>query len=112
MRGTQGLVISTWGLTEFSSAVTLKLRMGAISAELHASVLEMWSDFVAGVRVLQVEERDFHAAAGLCQRPDLALRAGDALHLALAQRGGCELATSDRRMREGALAVGLALASF
>ena len=45
-------------------------------------------------------------AAGLCDRHELKLRAGDALHMAVASLGGHLLATLDRTMAEGGAGYG------
>ncbi len=46
-------------------------------------------------------------AGRLLERFELGLRAGDALHLAIAQRLGTPLVTLDRRLATAAAAVGL-----
>nr|WP_294810246.1 hypothetical protein [uncultured Sphingomonas sp.] len=42
-------------------------------------------------------------------RPDPGLRAGGALHLAIAQSGGLSLVTLDRTMADAALQLGIAI---
>jgi len=50
---------------------------------------------------LPVESDDFRTAALFCDQHALGLRAGDALHLAIAARHGAELCTLDRQLAQG-----------
>ena len=109
-QGGENLAISAWTLTEFSSALALKLRTGAIAAETFASVLAEWTTFTASVGFLEVDDRAFRDAAALCQRHDLGLRAGDALHLAIAAAHGCTLVTLDARLAKAAPELGVPVA--
>ena len=61
---------------------------------------EIWSCF-------PFRNEAFNLAARFCEMKDSTLRAGDALHLAVASLGGHAMATLDARMREGAEAVGV-----
>nr|WP_250890174.1 type II toxin-antitoxin system VapC family toxin [Sphingobium nicotianae] len=106
-RGGEAMAISQWTLTEFSSALALKARMGAISEEILIAALAEWRLFTQALRSLPIEESIFREAASLCQRRDLGLRAGDALHLAVAMANGCALVTLDEQMAKAALALGV-----
>ncbi len=61
--------------------------------------------------VLPVSRSDFRTAARFADRHEFALRAGDALHLAICIEHGATLYTLDRRLAEaaGALGVGASL---
>jgi uncharacterized protein len=102
------LCVSAWTVTEFSAAISAKARIGAISAELKASALTRWRGMLDdGLSMAKLPEEAFELAARFCEMRDTALRAGDALHLAIASIGGHRLATLDIRMAEAALAVGV-----
>ena len=60
-------------------------------------------------RVIRVDTVDFRRAAKLCDQWQMGLRAGDALHLAIAERHGLTVCTLDKLMQESALALGLHL---
>ncbi len=109
-QGAEQLAISGWVLTEVSSALALKMRTGAIEADLFASAHDRVRLFASGVMKLGIVETDFERAAALCRRPDLGLRAGDALHLAVAVAHGCALATLDKRLSAAAPEVGVPVA--
>ena len=102
------LCISLWVVTEFSSALSLKLRRGEMPVDERARIISNWhalrQDHLA---TLPVPEEAFDLAARFCDRHESGLRAGDALHLAVASLGGHSLATLDRTMAEAAVAVGV-----
>ncbi|HEX8224278.1 MAG TPA: type II toxin-antitoxin system VapC family toxin [Allosphingosinicella sp.] len=106
------LTISPWVRTEFASALSLKLRSGSLAQTVHAAAAAEWERFQAGVRALDVSGRHFEAAAAICRRQELAVRAGDALHLAVAAASGCALVTLDARMAKAAPELGIALANI
>ncbi len=81
-----GLAISHWTKTEFASAVGLKCRIGQISVPEAEAAHERFQDIIAAYfSVLAPQEQDFSLAATYLRQPDLGLRAGDALHLAIAK---------------------------
>ena len=62
---------------------------------------------------LNVVEDDFLYAAELCRTSETGLRAGDALHLAVALRHNCHwLASLDQAMNASARKLGLKLVKF
>ena len=102
------LCISDWAVSEFSSALALKLRRGELNAEERARVLSNWRATQRdNLVVIPVPQPAYDLAARFCDRHELGLRAGDALHLAVASLGGHSLATLDARMAKGAVAVGV-----
>lgn len=102
------LVISDWVVTEFSSALSLKLRTGQLGEAQRASALLAFNDLATrSLRVVPIERQRFRDAAQLTDTPNIALRAADALHLACAAGLAAELVTLDRRMAEAGLSLGI-----
>ena len=108
----QSLAISDWTEAEFSSALSIKLRAGALSPEHRAASSAAFLRLAAeSLRVLPVDRPDFRLAARYADQSELNLRAGDALHLAICANRGARLCTLDRRMAEAATRLGLASVS-
>lgn len=106
------ITLSPWTATEFTSALSLAQRLGRVTA-VERSILETKFDaWLASLSsVVAVEFEDFTTARELMLRHPL-LRAGDALHLAVAHREALVLATFDQRLADAAHADGVALAAF
>lgn len=102
-------VISPSVITEFSAALSIKARTGQLSPAHHGLVLAAFSRLVSdSFLTLPLAEGAFRAAARLADRAETGLRAGDALHLAIAAEEGLVLATLDRRLAEAGAILGLA----
>ena len=102
------LCISDWVVTEFSSALGIKLRRGVLPVDRQSHILAEWRATIADqLTLLPVPQPAFALAARYCEMPATGLRAADALHLAVATLGGHALATLDARLAEGAQAVGV-----
>jgi predicted nucleic acid-binding protein len=78
------LAISGWVVTEFSSALSIKLRAGHIDLAQRAEALAMFTRLCTeSFTVLPISAAQFHTAARFAEQHALGLRAGDAFHLAL-----------------------------
>jgi predicted nucleic acid-binding protein len=98
-----GLCVSAWSLSEMASVGAIKERTGSIGAAARAAGLAAFDRFVSdALKLAEVEPGDFRTAAVLLDTPALALRAGDALHLAVARRLRASLATLDARQAAAA----------
>lgn len=102
------LLISDWVSTEYSAALSVKTQSAQITPDERNRALEAFH-VVAGqsLQVLPVLRADFLVAARLADRHDEGIRAGDALHLAIALRAGATLQTLDRKLAEQASVVGV-----
>src|SRR3989338_3280294 len=79
------LAISEWSLVEFASAAAIKVRTGQAAAKLAKQASARVREFARKHCTVAVPGREeFRRAAELAGDDSLKLRAGDALHLAIA----------------------------
>lgn len=105
----QKLMISAWTLTEMASVGGIKVRTGAIDDETRQQALSNFQRFASRrFSLVEIEPADFRTAAVYIDSP-AALRAGDALHLAVTHRLGARLASLDLRMLAATERLGLRL---
>ena len=105
----EGLVVSEWSITEFSSAAAIKVRTGAIVAAMAKQARARFLGFARDHCSIAVPQRaEFRRAAELAGDTNLKLRAGDALHLAIAEASKVQgILCLDETMSAGAKTMGL-----
>jgi uncharacterized protein len=102
------LAISDWVATEFSSALSIKLRAGHIEPVHRADALAMFTRLATdSFAVVPVSRLQFRTAARFADQHRLGLRAGDALHLAVCADHGATLCTLNRRLRDACSVLGI-----
>ncbi len=102
------LAISAWVITEFSAALSIKVRTGDIDAAHRANALAAFALLCDESFVfLGVSTVNFRDAARFADQIQVGLRAGDALHLAVCAERGAELCTLDRRLSAAGPALGV-----
>jgi len=95
------LMISDWVVTEYSAALSIKLRTQQLIPEDRAEALAAFSRLCTeALTILPVATSQFRAAALLADQYALGLRAGDALHVAVCADQGATLCTLDRRLAQ------------
>lgn len=108
------LVSSDWIVTEFASALSLKVRRGELTTRQAAAAWNGFGEFCqTGLRLLPVSRKAFDDAARLVRDAESGLRAGDSLHLAMALEAGAGgFATADDTLEKNAKVKGLNVNRF
>lgn len=102
------LVVSEWVATEFSAALSIKLRTGQIEVQHRADALALFARLRSdNFGTLPISAVEYRTAAHYADQYPLGLRAGDALHLAVCASHGATLCTLDRRLSEAGPALGV-----
>lgn len=102
------LVISDWVITEFSGALSQKVRAGQLQPAHRSDALAIFTSLAdTSFSVLPLSRRDFHTAARYADQYATGLRSDDALHLAVAANHGVQINTLDRGLVRGAEALGV-----
>lgn len=106
------LAISDWVVTEFSGALSVKVRTGQLTAMHRADALAVFVSLTqASFALLSVSRLDFQTAARFADQYATGLRAGDALHLAIAANHGARMYSLDHQLVQAAQSLGVS-ASF
>ncbi|WP_204137309.1 type II toxin-antitoxin system VapC family toxin [Halomicronema sp. CCY15110] len=105
--------ISDWTQVEFASLVSRRVRMRELESEQVTRIFRTFeADCADTYTVLPVSSSDFQLATALLWRDQTTLRAGDALHLAIARnRQVPEFLTLDKALTSTAQAFGLAVSN-
>jgi predicted nucleic acid-binding protein len=107
-QATAPLAISPWSATELHSALGLKVRTKALSPSQAEAVLQVFErSLTPGFLMLEVEPQDFRNANACLRGWTTALRAADALHLAIASGRGATLCSLDAPFVKAAQQLGL-----
>jgi predicted nucleic acid-binding protein len=107
-QGEEELVISDWVVTEASSALSVIQRVTGLDGQARSRAERNLQALTAAVLGnLPVTRQAFRTAATTAGRADLGLRAGDALHLAVAAEHGARVATRDARQAQAGNRLGL-----
>lgn len=106
---TQELAINDWTAVEFASLLSRRVRMGELSADFMQTVMQSFREDVAqSFSVVAVRAADFRIASELLLQWETGLRAGDALHLAIAQNArAANLLSLDRGLINAAQRFGI-----
>ena len=101
--------VSDWCLTESASALGMKVRLREMSASELAKARTLLSSMVsASFELITPRRVDFELAADFLAQPSLGLRAGDALHLAVAVGAAAgPVVTLDKTMLVAARRLGI-----
>lgn len=103
------LAISEWSLVEFASAAAIKVRTGQVAPNLAKQSTARVHEFAQKHCTVAVPGREeFRRAAELAGDGTLKLRAGDALHLAIAESLSAQgILCLDDAMIESAKSLGM-----
>ena len=86
-------------MTEFSAALSVKVRTGDIDSHFRSATLARFNRLTfTALEIVPVAREHFRTAARFADHYALGLRAGDALHLAVAADRNATLVTLDRRL--------------
>ena len=100
---TAELCTSGWIITEFASAIALKIRTGQFDQADLDVLRAQWDSYRStNLRCVIIEDADYDVASSLIYLSSAGLRSGDALHLAICQRIGAAIITFDSGFKRAA----------
>ena len=104
------LAATAWLWPELQAGMARKVRTQRLSQQMCQQALSRFDASIApALAVLAVQPEDFQAAAQMCSVAATGIRAGDALHLAVASRNGLPLVTFDKQLARCAEMLGQAV---
>jgi predicted nucleic acid-binding protein len=105
----EALAISHWTRVEFSSLLAREVRMGGMEPRIALDADQQFEATIAeSFAVLVPAVDDFELAKRYLAEPRTGLRAGDALHLAIAANNGAEVIYSlDKTLLRAGKTIGL-----
>lgn len=108
------LISADWILTEFASALSIKVRRGEIEQKQAQAAWKNFESFCqSGLRLVPVSRQAFRQSAQLVLDAASGLRSGASLHLAMAiETGASSIATADVNLAKSAKLKGLAVSRF
>ena len=102
------LAVSSWTEVELLSALGVKLRSRQLTEAAARAVLDTYSRLISPqLRHIAVEDADHRQTLLLLEGWRTGLRAGDGLHLAIAQAHGATLYTLDRALTAAGNTLGI-----
>jgi predicted nucleic acid-binding protein len=102
------MAISTWTQTEFFSAISLKVRTAQISRDQAHIALRAFQEIAEeSLTIFLPSGTAYKHSLELLTHFDSGLRAGDALHLAIARERHATIVTLDQLMLGAAQAAGI-----
>ncbi|PZO01217.1 MAG: VapC toxin family PIN domain ribonuclease [Hyphomicrobiales bacterium] len=104
----EGFAISDWVTAEFSAALSIKIRAGRMSIDERATALHRFSQLASRTfEKLPIGTQEFQIAARFADQNTTGLRAGDALHLAVAASASMTLSTRDKGLAKAGTSLGI-----
>ena len=104
---------SSWTVTEFASALMIKLRRGDINDPYRLNAWQRFKELISARALVRPVPTDAYVEAAELVIQSNQLRAADALHLATARQIGCsELATFDKVLASASRRYGVGHISF
>lgn len=106
-RRSEEIAVSSWTITEFSSAIALKARSGQIDPDDCGKALALFKELCSTTfECLPISRGHFIEAARMIDQVNIGLRAGDALHLAVAVGNDVTLVTLDKGLAKACGVIG------
>ncbi len=103
-----GFAVSSWTEAELSAALPMKVRAGGLAPQDLPKAFRALDALTGqGAWRIAVRDEDVVSAGALARAAATPLRAGDALHIAIARAHGLRLVTFDRDQAKAAQAHGL-----
>jgi uncharacterized protein len=112
LAGEQGVLLTArWCVVEVASGLSIKVRRGELLQSHASKLMDAFEQLLESqVSLLAVAAADYDLATSLCRHASSGLRAGDALHLAIASRAqASHLVTLDKVMASNAEFMGIEL---